>query len=266
MASHRRVQPDDLERGDHIIRRLDARSLGVPLANLTYHHGIYLGNKKVAHLGFPRGDKSQASARKDNFDKFACKRSVYLVPHWNLKRSKEEVAQYAENCIEKGGYMDDYHCIFKNCAHFVYECLSEDEPQVPFWKQEVFQIHENKKGEVVVGEVAVKSDGIGLNGKAVILKEEVNIGDTVVKVSAGSAEAGAKVWEKDVGLDLGFKANARAGSASVGPASIEVGPSLDTGVKAGKDGVGLTVFGVGAEIGKKTSVSLFGFKVGWDFS
>uniref|UniRef100_A0A7E4VTW3 LRAT domain-containing protein n=1 Tax=Panagrellus redivivus TaxID=6233 RepID=A0A7E4VTW3_PANRE len=248
-----------LQPGDHIIRRTGE------LPFVEDHHGIYVGNNEVVHycIGEDINILIKGEVRTDIFATFAETDPVYLIPHDDLKRTKEEIAALAQHYAARRLWYGEYHRLLKNSSHFAHHCLGVESN---IFKVRGFEHHDQEIGKVSVGEVTVKTEGVGVRGNATFLKDDITIGDVPVTASLGTTEVGVKVWEEDVGLDLGFKANARLGAVSVGPLSAELGPSLDTGVKFGKDGVGLTILGFGGEIGRKTNVQFLGLKLGFDFS
>uniref|UniRef100_A0A7E4UYZ0 LRAT domain-containing protein n=1 Tax=Panagrellus redivivus TaxID=6233 RepID=A0A7E4UYZ0_PANRE len=263
------VSVGDLERGDHIKRRLKF----LPLAD---HHGIYLGNGKVAHFFHPPDENSgkdatkvKGSIRQDTFDRFADGFPVYRVPHWNLKKSKEQVAELAEKYATAEVWKRQYNFVFKNCAHFVHYCYGE-ETHVSILKKQLFNrtviLTNRTAAELLFGGIEVKTDGVGLHAKATAFRDKCTIAGVSIEKELGTAEAGIKLWELDVGLDLGVKANARIGSLTVGAVSAQWGPSWDTGIQIGTEGVGMTVLGVGGQIGKKSNVSLSTVKFGLDLT
>ncbi|CAF3258468.1 unnamed protein product [Rotaria socialis] len=109
-----------------------------------------------------------------------------------------------------------------------------------------------------IGKVEGGIDGLGVKYNACGAATNVALGPVDIGGKLGTAEAGAKIWEPDVGLDVGIKANASAVQANVGPINMNVGVGVDTGVKFGKEGVGVEVLGTGFQIGRTTGFSLFG--------
>uniref|UniRef100_A0A7E4VIY7 LRAT domain-containing protein n=1 Tax=Panagrellus redivivus TaxID=6233 RepID=A0A7E4VIY7_PANRE len=256
------VSPHSLQRGDHIKRCLS----GFRIAD---HHGIYLGENKVAHFNSPPGVtgkkiiKSEGSVRIDFYRVFAEKQPVFRVEHGKLKKSKNEVAELAEKLAEEETGKGKYHLFFNNCAHFVYYCYGEED-EVPILNKHLFYFY-NSGDAFAFGGIGVETTGVGIKGKAAAFVEEVAIGGVPCKGAVGTAELGAKLWDKNSGLDLGFKTNMRVASAVVGPVSLELGPSFDTGIQVGSDGIGAAYFGIGGQIGPKTNIQLFGIKIGIDF-
>uniref|UniRef100_A0A7E4W933 LRAT domain-containing protein n=1 Tax=Panagrellus redivivus TaxID=6233 RepID=A0A7E4W933_PANRE len=174
-----------------------------------------------------------------------------------------------------------YSLLYMNCGHFATWCRYGEYRLI----QHGFDFNEktkemnvrtavkeigDKEVNISVGEIKEKwnlkfdDDGVNLGLSAQARGVTSTLGP--VKGTLGTAEGGMGFKVAEDGVEAGVKLSARVSALSVGRASVEVGPSLDTGIKAGEDGVGLSLAGFGFEIGKKTHVSLFGLKVGFDFS
>uniref|UniRef100_A0A7E4ZTT7 LRAT domain-containing protein n=1 Tax=Panagrellus redivivus TaxID=6233 RepID=A0A7E4ZTT7_PANRE len=116
---------------------------------------------------------SLGSIRQDTFDRFADGFPVYRVPHWNLKKSKEQVAELAEKYATAEVWKRQYNFVFKNCAHFVHYCYGE-ETHVSILKKQLFNrtviLTNRTAAELLFGRIEVKTDGVGLHAKATAVK------------------------------------------------------------------------------------------------
>ncbi|CAM4848675.1 unnamed protein product [Rotaria magnacalcarata] len=73
------------------------------------------------------------------------------------------------------------------------------------------------------GKLEGSIDGLGVKYNACGAAANVAVGPVDIGAKFGTAEAGAKIWEPDVGLDAGIKANASAAQLNVGPVNMNVG-------------------------------------------
>ncbi|CAF1296288.1 unnamed protein product [Rotaria magnacalcarata] len=74
-----------------------------------------------------------------------------------------------------------------------------------------------------IGKLEGSIDGLGVKYNACGAAANVAVGPVDIGAKFGTAEAGAKIWEPDVGLDAGIKANASAAQLNVGPVNMNVG-------------------------------------------
>ncbi|KAI1700501.1 hypothetical protein DdX_16656 [Ditylenchus destructor] len=115
-----------------------------------------------------------------------------------------------------------------------------------------------------VGRVESGPDGLGMHASATGVSGKVTMGPIDVGATVGQLTGGAKLVDEH-GLDAKIEASASVVKANVGPLTMDVGVGIDTGVKIGDDGVGLKILGTGLQIGKRTEISFFGSKIGFNF-
>lgn len=99
---------------------------------------------------------------------------------------------------------------------------------------------------------------------------EAGIGRAKAEFSVFDAEAkGPNVSVKGEASLLGLEAMARpelvSASATAGPVTAKLGLCADTGVSAGIDGFEVKILGTGYRIGPRTSISLFGSELSFQF-
>lgn len=73
-------------------------------------------------------------------------------------------------------------------------------------------------GNIALGPVDVSLQYLAINSLSTSVLIVLQLGGKL-----GTAEAGLKVWEPDVGLDAGFKANVTAAQLNVGPVNMNMG-------------------------------------------
>uniref|UniRef100_A0A7E4WA85 LRAT domain-containing protein n=1 Tax=Panagrellus redivivus TaxID=6233 RepID=A0A7E4WA85_PANRE len=118
-----------LQRGDHIIRKIWFNGID--------HHGIYLGNDRVAHFYHSPGAtgksamKNEGSIRIDNIDVFADGKQVFVAKHRKTK-FREEIARTAEHCARDPTWFGNYNLLTNNCQHFAYYCVTGQRKMTPF--------------------------------------------------------------------------------------------------------------------------------------
>lgn len=107
------ISREDLQPGDHIC----CRRYGLVYA----HHGIYMGEGKVAHYSDAAGigRKAGACVSVTTLDEFLNGDPLRRV-RYSDRRAAEEALDRARQMLERGGYS----VIWNNCEHFATYCVT----------------------------------------------------------------------------------------------------------------------------------------------
>lgn len=110
---HRRVRIEEIEAGDHLC----VRRMGLAYA----HHGVYLGEGRVAHYSDAQGLalKGRCRVLETSLEEFVLEGTLRRVFH-PVRSPREETVRRARRMLDSEGYS----LLFNNCEHFATYCAT----------------------------------------------------------------------------------------------------------------------------------------------
>lgn len=130
------------------------------------HIGIYIGNNKVIHFGFPVGTKIIKTSLEEFAEGGGGINSVSVKEYAVNEEHQEIICENAELLlsIQENGYNEKYNLFWNNCEHFARECYQTDNNGCISYSQ-----WENIRGDV--GENVSKIMGKTINAIGTMARE-----------------------------------------------------------------------------------------------